>query len=135
MKRHQLQPDRPQRSTRRGVITVEFCLVAPIIFMLFLGALEITSVNIIRQSASNTAYEAARKLVVPGGTAADAEQEAADMLRILNVDNGAEITVDEEVEEVRVTIRIPADQNSWGLTRFVGGLIVTESCVLSRDKF
>ncbi len=126
---------RPQGQPRRGALTVEFCLVAPIIFMLFLGSLEVTSVNIIRQSASNAAYEAARKMVVPGGTADDAREEANRMLQVLNVDRGAQVEIDESTERVEVIIRIPAEENSWGLSKYVGGLTITESCVLSRDKF
>ncbi len=59
---------RPRRSQRKGVTAVEFAFVAPIIFALFIGAIEITRLNFIRNSAANAAYEGARKAVTPGST-------------------------------------------------------------------
>jgi Flp pilus assembly protein TadG len=128
---------RPQSRTqqRRGALTVEFCMVVPIIFFLFLGSLEVTAVNIVRQSAGNAAYEAARKAVIPGGTASDAQTTAMQMLTILNAHRGATVTVTESLEKVSVSITVPAAQNSWGMSRFVSDINVTETCTLSRDKF
>jgi len=120
---------------RHGALTVEFCLVVPIIFFLFFGALEITAINILRQSAGNAAYEAARKAVIPGGTAQDAENTATQMLTMLNCHHGSSVSVSESQEKVSVTITVPAAQNSWGMTKFVGNINITETCVLSRDKF
>jgi Flp pilus assembly protein TadG len=129
------QRQSPKRQDRKGALTVEFTLVAPIIFFLFFGSLEITAVNILRQSAGNAAYEAARTGVVPGATADDAIAMATEMLTVLSAHRGAVVTVNEELEKVTVTIAVPAEQNSWGLSRYVGGITITESCVLSRDKF
>ena len=67
--------------TRSGATTVEFAIVVPITLTMFLGAIELTRMNFIRQTAANAAYEGARKAIVPGNTVQDAQTEA---LRLLN---------------------------------------------------
>ncbi|MCA9061466.1 MAG: pilus assembly protein [Planctomycetaceae bacterium] len=119
---------------RAGAVTVEFSLVLPIVFFLFLGSLELTAVNIIRHSASNAAYEAARKMVIPGGTEAAARAEAIRLLQITKCSNGATVTVDSSGRQVRVTVSVPAASNSWGLSRFIGGLTVRQTAVLSKEE-
>ena len=75
MKRLHKKPD-----NRRGVVTVEFAIVAPVIFLMFFGALEFAAVNLVRQTASNAAYEGARVLVVPGANSDEAKTVAEQML-------------------------------------------------------
>ncbi len=55
---------RPGLVRRAGAVTVEFAVVAPLIFLLFLGGLELTAMNFVRQTASNASYEAARRAIV-----------------------------------------------------------------------
>ena len=57
---------------RTGAAAVEFAIVAPIFFMLVLVSLEFGRLNIIRHTADQAAYEAARHAMVPGATAAEA---------------------------------------------------------------
>ena len=45
---------------RRGAAAVEFAMTVPILFMLLFAALELGRMNMIRQTANNAAYEAAR---------------------------------------------------------------------------
>lgn len=119
---------------RRGALTVEFALIIPIIFLLFLGSLELTTMNIIRHSASNAAYEAARKAAIPGADPEVAKSEALLVLTALGFANGAsvDVTVTEEFSEA--TITVPTEGNSWGLTRFSGGLTIVKSCKLTREQ-
>lgn len=100
---------------------------------MFLGAIELTRLNFIRHTAANAAYEAARKAIVPGNTVLDAQTEALRLLNTLGVGNGASVVVDPTLNRVTVTVTIPINQNSWGLTRFTGGLNVTQSCGLTLE--
>lgn len=59
----------PNASKRRGATMVEFVVVVPIFFMLLMVAMEFAVLGTIRSTADNAAYEAARKLVIPGATA------------------------------------------------------------------
>ena len=72
---------------RRGATLVEFAIVVPVIFTLFLGAIEMTRLNFIRHSASNAAYEGARKAIVPGSSISAVER--AQLLLDADVANNA----------------------------------------------
>lgn len=123
------------RQRRRGVTAVEFAIVAPVIFGLFIGAVEITRLNFIRNAAANAAYEGARKAVTPGSSASDASDEALRLLNILRVGRGSTVDVDMGASTVTVQVNIPVNQNSWGLTRFSSGMDIEQSCTLSRESF
>ncbi|MCA9057656.1 MAG: pilus assembly protein [Planctomycetaceae bacterium] len=126
----------PTRVTanRRGAVTVEFALVLPIILLVFLAALELTAANIIRHSASNAAYEAARRMIIPGASREAAQQEARSILQMTGCQNGADVAIENVGRQVRVTVSVPASQNSWGLTRFVGNLVIRQTVLLSREE-
>lgn len=120
---------KPQR--KRGTTTVEFAVVLPLIFTLFLGSIEITRLNFIRHSAANAAYEAARKGIVPGNTTTDAQNEGSRLLQILGVNNGATVVATRTSDRISVTVTIPTRLNSWGLSQFTGGINVIQSCSLT----
>ncbi len=123
---------RPQG--RSGTACVEFALVAPVIFLLFLGAIEMAQLNFLRHTAGNAAYEAARQAIVPASTGEDASQEAIRLLNAVNAGWGAEIDVQQQHDRVTVTVRIPTNLNSWGLSRFSSGFHITQSCTLMRER-
>ncbi|MEZ6123618.1 MAG: TadE/TadG family type IV pilus assembly protein [Planctomycetaceae bacterium] len=118
---------------RRGTVAVEFALVSTIILLLFFGGLEMTCLNLIRHTAGNASYEAARKMIVPGGTAADAGQEAMRLLRSVGATQDVTIDAQDDGTKVTVTISVPVSKNSWGLLRFSGGMTISKSCTLSRQ--
>ena len=70
---------------RRGAAAVEFAVTAPILFMLLFGALELGRMNMIRQTANNAAYEAARTCIVPGATNAEGVAAAKAVLASIGV--------------------------------------------------
>ena len=113
---------RLQRNQRTGVTAVEFAFVLPV-FILFLAvAFEFGRLNIIRHTADNAAYEAARYVMVPGATSVEAVAKANSLLNVVST-RGATVTVNPailgpETEEVVVTIDIPMSQNGWFLPRF-----------------
>lgn len=118
---------------RRGAVTVEFAVVAPLIFLLFFGGLEMTALNFVRQTAGNASYEAARKMIIPGGTPAQAQAEAMRLLNAMGVGRGATVSVASDNDTATVTIAVPAANHSWGLVRFCGGLTIRQTCTLSKE--
>ena len=68
---------------RTGATAVEFAIVAPIFFTLVIASLEFGRLNIIRHTADQAAYEAARFAMVPGATAGEARSKAESMLKIV----------------------------------------------------
>lgn len=116
-----------------GAVAVEFALVAPVIFLLFLGAIEIASLNFVRHTAANAAYEGARKAIIAGGTATDAGQESLRLLNTMGVGRGATVDASLLADRVSVTVKVPMNSNSWGISRFTNGTVVTQSCTLNRE--
>lgn len=68
IQKHSIRNQQSWCRHRGGTAIVEFAVVAPLIFLLFLGGLELTALNFARQTAGNASYEAARKMIIPGGT-------------------------------------------------------------------
>ncbi len=120
-------------TSRRGATTVEFALIVPIIFTMFLGAIEMTRLNFLRHTAANAAYEAARTAIIPGGTETDARNKALALLSAVGASNNVTIAYESTSSFVNVTITIPVNKNSWGIGRFSSGMNLIRSCKLSRE--
>ena len=117
---------------------MEVAVVAPTLFLFVLGCVELSRFNMIRHAADNAAYEAARHVIVPGGSVAEAEQHALAALGAAGV-NTATITVEPtEIEEttptVTVTVDVPASANSWGVLWFSKNQVVSRRCTLFCER-
>ncbi len=122
-----------RESDRKGTLTVEFAIVAPLIFLLFLSSLELTALNAARQTAGNASYEAARKLIIPGGTVAQAEAEGLRQMNIVGMGTGATVTIVDSTTSVTATVSVPASSVSWGLVRFCSGYTLRQTCTLTKE--
>ncbi len=120
-------------TNRRGALTVEFAIAAPLIFLLFLGGLELTALNFARQTAGNASYEAARKLIIPGGTVAQAQAEGLRQMNMVGLGTGASCTVVNAATTVTATVSVPATNVSWGLMRFSAGYSIRQTCTLTKE--
>jgi Flp pilus assembly protein TadG len=101
-----------RRHCRRGAVTVEFALAAPVLFLLFVGAYEFARVNMVRHTMDVAAYEGARRGILPGATATHVESRTATVLRTTGV---AQAQVQAAVSDdlVSVDIDVPLGANSW----------------------
>jgi Flp pilus assembly protein TadG len=129
--------NRPSGS-RRGAATVEFALTAPLFFLFLLAAFEFGWLNVIRHTADNAAYEAARAAMVPGATAADARAKANGLLGIVGT-RGAQVTVTpatlaHDTEEVTVAIDIPMRRNGLIVPRFSSSKTLRSSSTLRTER-
>ena len=70
----------------------EFALTVPMFFLFLMASFEFGWLNVMRHTADNAAYEAARYAMVPGGTAAEAKAKANAILNIVGA-RGAKVTV------------------------------------------
>jgi Flp pilus assembly protein TadG len=123
---------------RRGATAVEFALTAPIFFLFLLAAFEFGWLNVIRHTADNAAYEAARHAMVPGATAAEARTKANRLLRIIGT-RGARVTVTPnaltpDTEEVTVAIDIPMRRNGLIVPRFTKRTTISTSATLRTER-
>ena len=111
---------------RRGAATTEFAIAAPVLFLLLLAIFEFGWQVLIRHTADNAAYEAARRAIVPGGTSADAIDEANRIMGFVGAQE-FDVQVDptdinEDTLEVEVTVSGPYDENGIVAARFFRGL-------------
>ena len=123
---------------RRGATAVEFALTVPVFFLFLLAAFEFGWLNVIRHTADNAAYEAARTAMVPGATAAEAVAKANGLLNIVGA-RGASVTVTPsiltaETDEVTVAIDIPMAQNGLIVPRFSSNTTLRSSSSLRTER-
>jgi Flp pilus assembly protein TadG len=116
---------------------IEFAFVAPLLFFFFFAAFEFCRVAMIRHTADNAVYEAARVAVVPGATADEAHDEAELILSTLGLTNTDIVitpaVIDRDTPEVTVRIQIPLDENSFVPPQFFGGHTVRRELTLQRE--
>ena len=136
-----MQIARPNRSAeragRRGAVTVEFALVAPMVFFLVFAAIEFARLNMLVNSMENAAYEAARRGIIPGASVANVEAEANQVLQAVGAVN-ATVTVTPAVitnqtPSVTVDISLPLNDNAWVTPHFTKNATVSRSCTLTRE--
>lgn len=93
---------------RCGAATVEFAIVANIMFVMVLTCIELARLNMVRNMAQDAAYFAARQAVVPGATR-DEAVEVADRMMSSLISDGYTInvpTIDDESSEVDVSVSV-----------------------------
>lgn len=125
------------RSSRRGTTAVEFALTAPIVFLFFFAAFEFCRVAMIRHTADNAVYEGARVAIIPGGSAADARDEAERILNTIGLNtyniNVTPNVIEKSTPEVSVRVRVPLDANSFVPNQFVGGRTIERELTMRRE--
>jgi len=129
---------RPSRKDRQGATLVEFAIVAPVFFLFILAAFEFSRLNVIRHTADNAAYEAARHAMVPGATATEAIDRANRILNIVGT-RGATVTINPATlglndDEITVTIDVPLSQNGWVVPKFTAGKTLRASSTLRTER-
>jgi Flp pilus assembly protein TadG len=117
---------------------VEFAITAPVFFLFLLAAFEFGWLNVIRHTADNAAYEAARTVVVPGATAAEATAKAQSLLDIVGT-RGATVTVmpgviTNETEQVTVAIDVPMASNGLIVPRFTSQTVLHSEATLKTER-
>jgi Flp pilus assembly protein TadG len=133
IQKYKLRNLQSRHCDRRGTALVEFAVVAPLIFLLFLGGLELTALNFARQTAGNASYEAARKMIIPGGTAAQAQAEGLRQMNMVGLGAGAAVSITSTTTSVTATVSVPASSVSWGLMRFSAGYTLKQTCTLTKE--
>ncbi|MFN8707027.1 MAG: TadE/TadG family type IV pilus assembly protein, partial [Planctomyces sp.] len=109
---------RPAQKNRPcGTTVVEMAIVLPVFFMLIFAAVEFFRLSMLRQYAENVSYEAARTVIVPGGSATEATAVANDMLNKLGIKNAVVTvtppTIADSTGNVTVKVTIPTSENQW----------------------
>lgn len=127
-----------KRPLRRGATLVEFAICFPI-FLIFLTAMvEFAWMNVLRHTADNAAYEAARTAMVPGATAAEARAKATNLLNTVGaraaVVNITPSVLAPETDDVTVEITIPMNRNALILPRFTKKKSIQATSTLRTER-
>ena len=126
------------RQARRGAAAVEFAITAPVFFLFLLASFEFGWLNVLRHTADNAAYEAARAAMVPGATAAEAKAKATSLLKIVGA-RGATIsitpaTLTTSTDEVTVAIDVPMSKNGLIVPRFSKKTVLHSESTLRTER-
>jgi Flp pilus assembly protein TadG len=126
------------RDARRGAAAVEFAITAPVFFLFLLAAFEFGWLNVIRHTADNAAYEAARTAIVPGATVADAQAKADKILKIVGT-RSAKVTITPnpvtvDTSQVTVSIEVPMKKNGLIVPRFTGKTKILATSTLRTER-
>lgn len=118
-------------------MVVEFAITLPIVLLFFFAAFEFCRFAMLNHTVDNAVYEASRRGIVPGATAAQVETTARNILSTLGI-NSATVTVTpnnivKTTPEVTVAIVVPFNQNSFAPTRFFTGATVQRSLTMQRE--
>ncbi len=129
---------RINRKQRRGATAVEFAITAPVFFLFLLAAFEFGWLNVLRHTADNAAYEAARAAIIPGATAADAQAKADSLLNIVGA-RSTKVTISPnpvtvDTDEVTVSIEVPMNKNGLIVPRFTGKTTLVASSTLRTER-
>ena len=139
MKRLSNSTSERKSTDRSGATVVEFAFVAPIFFVLLFAGIEFATLGTIRSTAHNAAYEGCRKLVIPGAVASEGIDEAERILGIVGVDTLTVTTtpavIDDDTQEVTLSISIPYDDNAVFVPYFTGGINITNSITLKTERY
>lgn len=127
-----------QRQDRRGIATVEFAICAPIFFLVVLASFEFAWLQVIRHTADNAAYEAARHVAVPGASATEATNRTLELMNAVGA-NGVAVTITPttitpDTAEVTVQVAIPMSQNSLTIGRFTGAQTLTSTSTMKTER-
>lgn len=133
---------RPNRRTglnHRGSLAVEMSLVLPLLFLVVLTSIEFSRMNVIRHTASNAAYEGARRGIVPGATAADVENVARGIMAATGA-RGVTVTVtpaviDIDTPEIIVEVSVSCHDNGFLAPKFFNGATFVGVSRLRREDF
>ena len=130
---------RANKSNRRGSMTLEFALVAPIFFAMIFASVEFARVHMVQSTVENACFEGARKGILPGGTTAICQSTTEQMLDILGINNYTvtvlPATIDATTDDVTVAVDVPLTAaNGFGLTGFMQDATMTKTITLSREQ-
>jgi Flp pilus assembly protein TadG len=126
------------RRAKRGAVAVEFAISAPVFFLFLLAAFEFGWLNVLRHTADNAAYEAARAAMVPGATATDATAKANGILKIIGA-RGAKVTITPatlttSTKAVTVAVDVPMRRNGLIAPRFTSKTTLHSESTLRTER-
>ena len=123
---------------RRGSISVELAVTAPILFVVFFASVEFSRLNVIKNSLENAAYEGCRVGILPGATGAKCQDAAREILNIVGTSDAiisvTPTTIQVDTPQVTVDVSLTLKTiHGFIFTQFIVGRQLQASCTLQRE--
>ena len=123
------------KKRKRGSVSVEFALVAPIFFLFVFAGVEFARVHILQNAVENACFEGARRGIIPGATSDFTKTVAEDFLTSSGIaDFTVEAnppTIDPMTTSISVTASVPINaENGFGISGFFNGRSLTKEVSL-----
>tara|TARA_R110002111_G_C5819473_1_gene356899 strand:- start:50 stop:433 length:384 start_codon:yes stop_codon:yes gene_type:complete len=120
-----------------GASTVEFAIIANVLFLLIMTCIEFGRLNMVRNLAQDAAYYAARQAVVPGATSAEAE-EVADGIMGSMLGGGYTIDVtelDADSTEITVTVGVALHEVALFVPLFLPNSTIQTKAKMRTERY
>ena len=129
---------RKNQRSRTGAVIVEFALTAPLFLLFLMVAFEFGWMNVMRHTADNAAYEAARTAIVPGATSAEALAKANSLLNVVGARKAkvtiTPATITSATTAVTVAVDLPMSSNGLITPRFTGKTVLHSKSTLKTER-
>lgn len=133
-----MQPRR--RRDRLGAAVVEFAFVANVLIVVTFTCVEFARINLLRNTAQDAAYYAARSAMVSGATAQDAKDVANQMLNTIGakgytvtVNNGTELT--SSTDRIQVAVSFNYHANAFFAPLFIPNKNFTTTANMKAERY
>lgn len=129
------------RQKRRGAAAVEFAILAPLLFLILLGIVEVGRMLMVQQVLTNGAREGARKAILPGATDAEVVSTIDNYMSSTGI-QGCTRQVSPSVATARggdpitVTVTVPYNNVTWlptGAIRWFQDKNLTTNVVMRKE--
>jgi Flp pilus assembly protein TadG len=122
---------------RRAAATVEFALCVPVLVTVLFAIIEFSRLLQLQHAVRQAALEGARTGMTIDGTAATAQIQANNILRMVGVTNGT-VTISPNPiaytsPSVSVTVSVDPAGNSWWMQFLTAGHPITATVTLGRE--
>ncbi len=126
------------KRNRQGVTTVEVAIILPVFFLILIGSYDAARVNMLRHTAQASAYEGARRGIVPGATLEEIKKECETIAKSCGAKN-IRVTVTptvitKDTPEVEVHVEIPLRKNTLIASPFFGNISLEGKTKFSRES-
>lgn len=131
---------RSSRTTARGTAAVEFALVAPLLFLLFFGFVDVGRAIMVKNLLTSAARDGARTATLDGATVSGVQTEVTSFLADTGI-SGVTVSVTPDPldtaeigDPVTVNVSVPFGAVSWLPSSFYFGDVTLESTVVMRRE-
>lgn len=126
-------------TNRQGTVATEMAICLPILFMVFLGSIDLIRYNLLRNIVTHATYEAARTGIVKGATIQDVEAVVETELSRFSSPLQYTITTDPAVlpatssDTLTITVTADVREAGWILSKHFPGDTMSETMTVKLE--